>query len=61
MCGRRVSGIVARFEDATVAACDLLNASFSIPHCSPSDFPALWGRITASIRPAAASRASSSA
>src|SRR5262249_23935740 len=56
---RRVSGeargrlrtIVARYEDAQWPRCDLVNASFSIPHCSPAHFPGLWERIARSIRP----------
>lgn len=30
---------------------DLVVASFSIPHCDPRDFPGLWGRIVATLRP----------
>lgn len=30
---------------------DLVNASFSIPHCRPADFPGIWERIRASIKP----------
>lgn len=42
---------VEQFEDFQPPACDLVNASFSLPLCSPEDFPALWGRLTAAIRP----------
>lgn len=47
----RLETQVARFEDARWPECDLVNASFSIPHCDPADFPGLWARIAASIRP----------
>lgn len=47
----RLRTVVARFEDATLPPCDLINASFSIPHCDPADFPALWTRIAGAIRP----------
>jgi hypothetical protein len=29
----------------------MVNASFSIPHCEPRDFPGLWAKIAAAIRP----------
>ena len=44
-------GGVGRFEDATWPACDLLNASFSLPFTPPDAFPALWQRIVDSIVP----------
>lgn len=47
----RLRTVLQRFEDALWPVCDLLNASFSIPHTDPDDFPALWRKITASIRP----------
>lgn len=49
----RLTTVQARFEDAPLApaSCDLVNASFSIPHCDPAEFPALWGRLAAAIRP----------
>lgn len=46
----RLETQVARFEDAAWPECDLVNASFSIPHCDPADFPGLWRRIAASIK-----------
>ena len=46
----RLSTVVARFEDAVWPECDLVNASFSIPHCSPADFPGLWEKIVRSLR-----------
>lgn len=42
---------VERFEDFQPPACDLVNASFSLPLCAPAHFPALWARLTAAIRP----------
>ena len=42
---------VYRFEEADWPVCDLLNASFALPFCSPAEFPRLWGRIVESIVP----------
>lgn len=39
------------FEHSVLPPCDLVNASFAIPHCRPEDFPAIWTRIAAAIRP----------
>ena len=39
------------FEHAALPACDLVNASFAIPHCAPTDFPPVWARIADAIRP----------
>ncbi len=39
------------FADTRIPECDLVNASFALPFCEPRDFPALWGRIVAAIRP----------
>jgi tellurite methyltransferase len=47
---KRLQTVVGRFEDVTIPSCDLVNASFSIPHCSPADFPLLWSKIVGSIR-----------
>jgi SAM-dependent methyltransferase len=47
----RLTTAVAKFEEARWPRCELVNASFSIPHCSPSDFPGLWERIVESIKP----------
>lgn len=41
--------IVARYEDAAWPRCHLVNASFSIPHCRPEDFPTLWSKIADSL------------
>jgi membrane dipeptidase len=48
---RRLVTLVARFEDAHWPACDLFNASFSLPFCPPDRFAEVWGRIVDSIRP----------
>lgn len=47
----RLTTTVATFEDTLLEPCDLLNASFALPFCLPSDLPALWVRIVAAIRP----------
>lgn len=39
------------FSAMEVPECDLVNASFALPFCCPEDFPALWNRIVAAIRP----------
>ena len=39
------------FEDFDPPRCDLLNASFSLPFCPPSDFEAFWSRLDKAIRP----------
>lgn len=41
----------AEMETVDLPACDLLNASFSLPFCQPDKFDALWERIHAAIRP----------
>jgi SAM-dependent methyltransferase len=40
----------AAFEGLTLGATDLVNASFALPFCAPSAFPALWAQIEGSIR-----------
>jgi tellurite methyltransferase len=42
---------VARFEDASWPAVDLVNASFALPLCPRERFGALWARIVQSLRP----------
>ncbi len=49
--GGRLETITARYEQAEWPACDLVNASFALPFCSPSEFPGVWGRIVDSIVP----------
>lgn len=47
----RLGTLVGRYEDVAIPACDLVNASFSIPHSEPPDFPGLWAKIAAAVRP----------
>ena len=47
----RLETLIGRFEEVAIPPCDLVNASFSIPHCAPADFPPMWARIVAVIRP----------
>jgi SAM-dependent methyltransferase len=41
---------VARFAVAEWPPCDLVNSSFALPFCHPSDFATVWDRIVASLR-----------
>src|SRR5262245_722378 len=41
----------SRYEDAVLPACDLVNASWSLPFCTPQRFAEVWARIVASLRP----------
>lgn len=43
--------LVSPYAGATWPECDLLNSSFALPFCHPDDFPAVWERIVASLRP----------
>ncbi len=47
----RLQTLHARYEGATWPSCDLVNASFSIPHTDQAHFPALWDAIARSIKP----------
>jgi SAM-dependent methyltransferase len=47
----RLTTLEVDFGEMQVPDCDLVNASFALPFCSPSHFPALWRRIVAAIRP----------
>ena len=40
-----------RVEDASWPACDLVNASFSLPFCAPGRFDEVWARIVDSLGP----------
>ena len=42
---------VASFEGTRLPQCDLVNASYSLPFCSPERFGFLWRQIEKSIRP----------
>ena len=41
----------ASLEKVNPPEADLVNASLSLPFCSPRNFPALWRRIRAAVRP----------
>ena len=41
---------VASFTRTPLPKCDLVNASYSLPFCSPEQFDSLWRRIVTSIR-----------
>ncbi len=43
--------VVARFESFPPPAANLINASFSLPFCSPKRFPAVWERVRTAILP----------
>ena len=47
----RLTTVEVNFAEMQVPACDLVNASFALPFCEPRDFPGLWNRIVAAIRP----------
>ena len=47
----RLRTLLAPFEGLTVPACNLVNASFSLPFCPPHAFDALWSSIVDAIRP----------
>jgi SAM-dependent methyltransferase len=39
----------AMFEAVELPACDLVNASASLPFCMPAHFAGLWGKIVAAL------------
>ncbi len=41
----------ASFTRTPLPKCDLVNASYSLPFCSPRFFASLWSKIVTSIRP----------
>ena len=47
----RLQTQVARYEEASWPACDLVNASWSLPFCPPQHFGAVWAQITSALRP----------
>jgi membrane dipeptidase len=49
--GSRLETRVARFEDAELPACDLVNSSFALPFCEPEHFDEVWRRIVAALPP----------
>lgn len=42
---------VASFERTSLPKCNLVNASYSLPFCSPEHFGSLWSNIVTSIHP----------
>ena len=42
---------IASFERTSLPKCDLVNASYSLPFCSPKRFRSVWRKIVTSIRP----------
>jgi SAM-dependent methyltransferase len=49
--GARLETRVARFEEVRWPACDLVNASFALPLCSPKAFAGLWQKTVNALRP----------
>lgn len=47
----RLTTLEVTFADTQMPECDLVNASFALPFCASDDFPALWTKIVAAIRP----------
>lgn len=47
----RLETQVAAFADATLPPADLIYAGLSLPFCPPADFPAVWNRVIAALRP----------
>jgi tellurite methyltransferase len=48
----RLTTRVEAFEHAALPReIDLVNASFALPFCGPAEFPSVWSRIVASLRP----------
>jgi hypothetical protein len=47
----RLTTVEVNFAEMQVPDCDLVNASFALPFCAPTHFPALWSRIVTAIRP----------
>ena len=47
----RLATVEVDFGEMQVPGCELVNASFALPFCCPEDFPGLWSRIVAAIRP----------
>ena len=47
----RLRTLLATYETLRLEPVDLVNASYSIPHCSQGVFDPMWDRLTASIRP----------
>lgn len=48
---RRVRVLRASFAEADLPGAHLIHAGFSLPFCSPQEFPALWARIRRALAP----------
>ena len=49
--GAKLETRVEAFATTRWPECDLVNSSFALPLCPAVEFPALWQRIVASLRP----------
>jgi tellurite methyltransferase len=47
----RLGTQVAKFEEVALPSADLIHASYSLPFCHPSQFPALWEKIKKALNP----------
>ena len=46
----RLATQVARFENAQWPEADLINSSYALPFCPPTEFGAVWHRVVTSLR-----------
>lgn len=49
--GARIETQNVGYEEMTLPPCHLINAAFSLPLCPREDFPAVWAKIDAALRP----------
>lgn len=47
----RLTTTRATYEACLLPACDLLNASYALPFCSPQAFASVWAKIGSAVRP----------
>ena len=47
--GAKLAALCGKFEQLVWPEVDLVNASFALPLCPPTQFPALWRKIAASL------------
>jgi len=47
--GSKLTALCGQFQKLLWPEVDLVNASFALPLCPPAQFPALWGKIKASL------------
>lgn len=40
---------LVKYEDFSVPSCTLVNASFALPFCDPTKFPAVWARLVRAL------------